>query len=109
VIVVTGRVQISSEDREQFLSIATEMCSTSRTEEGCFGYRFYADLEQPGHYVIVEEWQDDAALQAHFAQPHTARFLRDLTEILAAPADALFHTVASTRRLDPARGLVPLD
>jgi quinol monooxygenase YgiN len=108
-IVVTARAQIPPEHRERFVAIATEMCSTSRTDEGCHGYRFYADLEQPDHYIIVEEWEDDAALRAHFSQPHTAGFLTALTAILAVPADALFHTVASTRRLDPTRGLVPLD
>jgi quinol monooxygenase YgiN len=109
VIVVTARAQIPSEQRDRFISIATAMCTASRADEGCHGYRFYADLEQPDHYILVEEWEGDEALQAHFAQPHTAVFLTALTAILATPADALFHTVASTRRLDPARGLVPLD
>lgn len=108
-IVVTGRVQIPAEHREQFVVLATEMCSASRTEEGCHGYRVYADLEQPEHYVIVEEWEDDDALQLHFRQPHTATFMAGLPGLLGAPPDALFHTVEATRVLDPARGLVPLD
>lgn len=108
-IVVTARVQIPSQHRERFIAVATDMCTASRADDGCHGYRFYADLEQPDHYLILEEWEDDAALQAHFGWPHTARFLTELTAVLAAPADALFHTVASTRRLDPARGLLPLD
>lgn len=108
-IIVTGRVRISAESRERFVEIATEMCRRSREDEGCGGYRFYADLERPDRYVIVEEWADDDALQAHFAQPHTGEFLGGLRPLLGEPADALFHTVASSRRLDPARGLVPLD
>jgi quinol monooxygenase YgiN len=108
-IVVTARAQVPPEHRERFIAVATEMCTASRADDGCLGYRFYADLEQVDRYIILEEWENDAALQAHFGQPHTARFLTDLTAILAAPADALFHTVQSTRRLDPARGLIPLD
>jgi quinol monooxygenase YgiN len=109
VIVVTARAQIPTDHRERFIAVATEMCTASRADDGCHGYRFYADLEQPNHYLILEEWEDDAALQAHFGRPHTTRFLAELTAILAAPVDALFHTVESTRRLDPARGLVQLD
>ena len=105
-IVVTGRVQIPAELREQFLAIATEMCSASRADDGCIGYRFYADLEQPDRYVFIEEWRDDEALQSHFTQPHTARFMGALVPMLGEPADALFHTVALSRRLDPRRGLV---
>jgi quinol monooxygenase YgiN len=109
VIVVTGRVQIPGEQRARFLTLATEMCRASRADEGCLGYRVYEDAEQPGRFVFVEEWQDDDALRAHFAQPHTGRFMTELPALLGEPPDALFHTVAATRRLDPARGLLPVD
>ena len=85
------------------------MCAASRDDDGCIGYRFYEDLEQPGRYVFIEEWRDDEALQSHFGQPHTAKFMGALVPMLGEPADALFHTVASTRRLDPQRGLVEVD
>jgi quinol monooxygenase YgiN len=108
-IVVTGRMRIASENRERFAEVATEMCSRSREDDGCIGYRVYADLEQDGCYVFVEEWADEAALQSHFTQPHTGVFLGALGPLLAEPADALFHEVAATRKLDPRRGLVPVD
>jgi quinol monooxygenase YgiN len=108
-IVVTGRVRIAPENRERFKAVATEMCSRSREEAACRGYRVYADLEQEDRYVFVEEWADDDALQRHFAQPHTATFMGGLIPLLAEPADAVFHTVESSRRLDPERGLVTLD
>jgi quinol monooxygenase YgiN len=108
-IVVTGRMRIAPENRERFAEVATEMCSRSREDDGCIGYRVYDDLEQDGRYVIVEEWADEEALQSHFTQPHTGAFLGRLGPLLAEPADALFHEVASTRKLDPRRGLVPVD
>ncbi len=105
-IVVTGRVQIPAEHRDRFLEIATTMCRASRADDGCVGYRVYEDAEQPGRYVFIEEWRDDDALQAHFRQAHTGAFMGELPGLLGEPPDALFHTVAATRRLDPARGLV---
>jgi quinol monooxygenase YgiN len=108
-IVVTGRMRVAPENRERFIAVATEMCARSREDDGCSGYRVYADLEQENRYVIVEEWADEEALQSHFTQPHTGAFLGQLGALLAEPADALFHEVASSRRLDRARGLVPLD
>ena len=108
-IVVTARVAVSEQQRERFISVASEMCARSREENGCRGYRVYADLEQPDRYVFVEEWDDEQALQEHFGRPHTRTFLADLAGLLAAPADALFHTVASSRRLDPQSGLVPVE
>jgi quinol monooxygenase YgiN len=108
-IVVTGRVHVQAERRERFLEVATEMCRRSREEQGCGGYRVYADLEQPDRYVFVEEWADDDALQRHFTQPHTGAFMAGLAPLLGEPADAVFHTTASSRRLDPTRGLVPVE
>ena len=108
-IVVTGRVHVAPEQREQFTALATEMCRRSREEEGCDGYRVYADLEQPDRYVFVEEWADEDALQLHFRVGHTRTFMAGLAGVLAGPADALFHTTAQTRRLDPARGLLPVE
>lgn len=108
-IVVTGRVRIAAENRKRFIEVATEMCARSREDEGCCGYRVYADLEQDERYVFIEEWADDEALQSHFTQPHTGSFMSALVPMLAEPADAVFHTTASSRRLDPERGLVPLD
>ena len=105
-IVVTGRVHVPAQRRADFLAIATEMCAASRGDDGCAGYRVYQDLEQADRYVFVEEWRDEAALQSHFAQPHTARFMAALLPMLAEPADALFHTTAATRRLEPGVGLV---
>jgi quinol monooxygenase YgiN len=108
-IVVTGRVKIAAENRERFTEVATEMCARSRGEDGCRGYRVYSDLEQADRYVFVEEWADDDALQRHFAQPHTAAFMGGLLGLLAEPADAVFHTVVSSRKLDRERGLVAAD
>ena len=107
-IVVTGRVQIPAANRARFMQIAVEMCRRSREDEGCIGYRVYADLEQDEHYVFVEEWADEKALQQHFAQEHTGAFMAELPGLLGAAPDALFHAVRDTRRLDPASGLVPV-
>jgi len=107
-IVVTGRVRIAAESRDRFTEVATEMCRRSREELGCAGYRVYEDLEQPLHYVFVEEWADEEALQQHFARPHTGSFMAALGGLLDGPADALFHTTEQTRRLEPGRGLVPV-
>jgi len=108
-IVVTGRVHVPAEHRAAFAAVATAMCAASREEDGCRGYRVYADLEQDGRYVFVEEWADDAALQHHFAQPHTATFMGALPALLGEAPDVLFHEVAGTRRLELGRGLVDVE
>jgi quinol monooxygenase YgiN len=108
-IVVTARAHVPAEHRARFVEVATEMCTRSRDDDGCGGYRVYEDLEQPERYAFVEEWADEDALQRHFAQSHTRAFMRDLAGLLAGPADIVFHTTSSARRLDPQRGLVAVE
>lgn len=104
-IVVTGRVETTAEKEADLIAIGQTMCRASRDDAGCLGYRLYADTEQPHHFVFIEEWEDDDALQAHFRQPHTAEFMGEVSGLLAGQPDASFHTVASTRRLG-ANGVV---
>jgi quinol monooxygenase YgiN len=104
-IVVTGRVQTAAALRAELLQVAQTMCAASRTDAGCIGYRCYEDTEQPDHFVFVEEWADEESLQAHFRQRHTTEFMGKMASLVSGPPDALFHTIASTRRLGPG-GLV---
>ena len=77
-IVIAGQVSIDPSRREAAEAAAREMMAETRKEAGCVSYAFSADLETPGRYRIFEEWENDAALRAHFASPHMARFQRAL-------------------------------
>jgi quinol monooxygenase YgiN len=98
-IVVVGRVRTDAEKRERMIEVAQTVARASREEAGCINYRVYEDTEQPNEFVFVEEWADDAALQAHFATPHIAAFMGSITEALVAPPEVNFHQIASSRSL----------
>jgi quinol monooxygenase YgiN len=95
-IVVVGRVQTDPERREELLRVGQRVAATSRQEPGCLHYRVYQDSEDENAYVFVEEWEDQEALQAHFATPHVAEFMAAIQATLVGPPDVKFHTVAST-------------
>ncbi|GGK36734.1 putative quinol monooxygenase [Nocardia camponoti] len=61
------------------------MIEPSMEEPGCLSYRPYADLNQLGRMVIVEEWTDADALAAHFATAHFAHVEQVLSFVLAEP------------------------
>lgn len=50
------------------------MTAASNAESGCIAYAFAQDMRDPSVVHIVEKWQDDAALAAHFGTPHMAAF-----------------------------------
>lgn len=56
----------------------TSMVEESRKEEGCIAYSYAVDVLDPAKLIIVEKWDDDAALASHFATPHMATFQKAL-------------------------------
>ena len=40
-------------------------CPAIREEPGCINFAFYRNVENPDQFILHEEWQDEAALDAH--------------------------------------------
>lgn len=45
-------------------------CEPTRAEAGCLRYDLFEDLEHPGKFTFVEEWESEAHLQAHSQSDH---------------------------------------
>ena len=41
-----------------------------RAEDGCLRYDYHISCEAADTVVLLEQWRDEAAQQAHMAQPH---------------------------------------
>jgi quinol monooxygenase YgiN len=98
-IVVVGRVRTDADKRDELIRIGTTVADASRQEEGCIAYRVHEAVDVPNEFVFVEEWRDDAALQAHFRTPHIATFMAAILSAIVSPPDVKFHEVASSRDL----------
>lgn len=83
-----------------------ELARHARATPGCAAYLFTELPDDAGHYVLAQEWDDEASLQAHYASPAYARYRQRVGDLLARPSELRLHRVASTVRLaDPG----PLD
>ncbi|MBF6173348.1 putative quinol monooxygenase [Nocardia blacklockiae] len=82
-VVAEMRAATGQEDR---LRTALEaMIEPSLSESGCLSYQPFADPNDPGHAVVVEEWRDADALAEHFATAHFRHVAGVLETILAEP------------------------
>ena len=73
-IVIAGYIEIDASSRDAATAAGVVMMRETAKEAGCGLYRFAWDLEFPNRMMIVEEWETDDALKAHFASPHMAAF-----------------------------------
>lgn len=71
------------------------LVAATRQESGCLAYDLFESGAAPGVFVTVEEWADQASLDAHMTTPHVAA-------AFAAVGDGLAGDVA----IHP---LVPVD
>ena len=98
-IVVVARVKTDAEHREEMVRLGQTVAAASRQEAGCLNYALFEDSERENEFVMIEEWEDDEALQRHFTTPHIAAFMSAMPATLVAPPDIRFHTIESTRDL----------
>jgi quinol monooxygenase YgiN len=68
------RMSFRSEDREEIGQILRELTRLSRHEEGCVNYVPHFVESDPDTIVIYEQYRDEAAVEAHRASEHFAKF-----------------------------------
>lgn len=61
---------------EECIRIMRAQAEESLKEPGCLQFLVHQSMENPLHFLLYEQYQDEAALQAHRASPHFARYVR---------------------------------
>jgi quinol monooxygenase YgiN len=94
-IVVTGKVAIKPEKREEAIRATTRMAEASRAESGCISYGFFSSLEEPDMVIAFEEWESEEALKFHFQTEHMKEFQQALAEFIAHRPDIKLYKIES--------------
>jgi quinol monooxygenase YgiN len=61
------------------------LATMSRADAGCLRYDVLEELEEPGRFMLFEEWLDEDSLIDHNTQRHVARFVEKSDSMLAEP------------------------
>ncbi len=73
-LVVAGEIRLDPSKRAEADAVFEKMQAETLKEPGCIAYQAYAGRGDAGVVFMFEKWQDQAALDAHFASPHMAEF-----------------------------------
>jgi quinol monooxygenase YgiN len=65
---------------------------------GCVRYAFATSVTDPDHVLLVSEWRDQAAFDAHYASSGFARFQFSLNGLLARPSQMTVYSVSARTR-----------
>jgi quinol monooxygenase YgiN len=100
--VVVGDIYALVGRADELVELLHETQEHARSEPGCVAYAFAEVVRDPGHYIVVQEWRDEAALEAHYASQAFRRYQDRVGELLARPSEVRLHRVAQTVQLaDP--------
>ena len=98
-IVISGFVQIDPTTTDEAWAVIAPCVEATRAEPGNISYGFYSDPSRPGHYRIAEEWNDQAAIDAHNASPHLAALMAAMGGLKIQGIELNLHTIESTTKL----------
>ena len=82
VIVSTARITVSPENRKELYLTISSLIGLIRNEEGCRSYRFYGEAENQNSFLLIGEWESQAAWGAHLNSDHFA-ILHGSVELLS--------------------------
>jgi quinol monooxygenase YgiN len=90
---IIGRFQVHAEQLPTFLDYAREVVKEEQQVEGCVGFEILQDVAQPDHFVMLEQWRDQTALNRHLESDAYARNSAQMESFFAAEAQWLEYDV----------------
>ena len=78
--VINASFFIRENQRENFLSDAAKLILETRKEEGCLAYTLYESLEERNTFMMVENWQDQLAIENHNQSPLLQKFVHKIDD-----------------------------
>jgi quinol monooxygenase YgiN len=96
-IIVLGSVAVREGEVSRALALSQEHVTRSRAEPGCLTHAVHLDSENPLRLVFVEQWSDQAALDAHFKVPASRAFVKALSAMASAPPSIAIYQAAPLR------------
>jgi quinol monooxygenase YgiN len=70
-------------------ALLLQLIEPTRTEAGCIVYQLLQSHANPAEFVFVEEWQSEAAINAHLISEHVEQTFREGMEFLVEPPSIL--------------------
>ncbi|MGL6341163.1 MAG: putative quinol monooxygenase [Waterburya sp.] len=66
------------------------LLAPTRSEPGCITFDLLSDINDPTVFILYENWENQAAIDAHFEQPYVKQVLQAYEVTLAEPITVNF-------------------
>jgi quinol monooxygenase YgiN len=90
VIVLIVRTEIKEGAEAECIRIFHEVTEATRKEPGCLQYIIHQSMQNSAVFVFYEQYVDQAAVDAHRASPHFARYRTSIEAYLVSRSPEYF-------------------
>ena len=97
-VIAVADMFATSDGREELVTALGRAECEAAKQPGCMRYSFAATITQPNHFVLISEWEDEAALDAHYASSEFASFQFSLHGLLARASEMTVYSVSGSTR-----------
>ncbi|ORI17276.1 putative quinol monooxygenase [Rhodococcus sp. 1168] len=80
-------------EKQTVVDAFTDLVLATRAEPGCLIFDLYTTAADDNGMILIEEWDDQNAIDHHMTLGHTVKFLQAVEDRFSTPAVA--------RRLEP--------
>lgn len=90
-VYVVSYIEVMPSSQGETMTLLRQYREASRKEEGNMRLEVLQQNGRPDHFVLLEMWKDQKALDAHGMAAHTARWREKLQPLRVSPLDERLH------------------
>lgn len=92
-IKVIARNIVKQNKINEVLDLYKELVEKTRMEKGCLKYELFQDINNPSILTMIEEWEDNEALEEHFIKEHFVRIVPQVKNYLSKETDFNIYSI----------------
>lgn len=85
ILTVIARIKAKPGMEKRMQQDLLGLLAPTRSETGCINFDLFIDINEPTVFMLYENWESQAALDAHFEQPYVKQVLQAYEVTLAEP------------------------
>src|SRR5947209_2360199 len=97
-IIAIGDIYAQIPHLGQVRDLMREAQERTRGQPGCISYTFAETLDDPGHFVVVQEWRDGPALEDHYRSSAFADYQGRVSRLLVRDSELRISAVEESVR-----------
>jgi quinol monooxygenase YgiN len=97
-LIAIGDIYAQAHRREEAGELMRSTQAQMRAQPGCESYVFAEAIDVAGHFIVVQQWRDRAALDEHYRSDAFRRYQAEIGQYLVRSSELEVHDVSASAR-----------